>query len=175
MTQDISQDIALLRCAYKKAYMNSTDPSTQNGAIILISNFPSDNHGIRCSGANHFPRGVKETGDRWERPIKYSYVEHAERNAIFKAARLGLPTEGATMYVPWFACADCARAIIQAGIVEVVGDARTNKMMPQDCRWKETIEIAYGMFDEAGVKYRHLDEDLGLDFQLRFGGKLWTP
>ena len=175
MTQDISQDVGLLICAYEEAYKNSTDPSTQNGAIIVISDFPSDNHGARCAGSNHFPRGVREVEERWERPIKYSYVEHAERNAIFNAARLGLPTEGATMYVPWFACADCARAIIQAGIVEVVGDARTNRMMSADCRWRETIEIAYGMFDEAGVKYRHIDEDLELDFQLLFGGKLWMP
>lgn len=167
----IEFDMEMLRIAYEEAYQKSTDPSTQNGAVIRSS----ERQSVVAVGANHFPRSVQETEDRWERPIKYSYVEHAERNAIYYAARLGHSTLGCTMYVPWFACADCARAIIQAGIVEVVGDARPNKMMSADCRWRETIEIAYGMFDEAGVKYRHIDEDLKLDFQLLFGGKLWTP
>ncbi len=164
-------DIEMLRMAYEEAHRSSTDPSTQNCAIIR-SNIRS---AVVAIGANHFPRDVEEAEGRWERPIKYSYVEHAERNAIYQAARFGHSTLDCTMYAPWFACADCARAIIQAGITEVVGDARTNKMMSADCRWRETIEIAYGMFDEAGVKYRHIDEDLGLDFQLLFGGKLWTP
>ncbi len=171
---DIKFDMDMLRFAYKEAHRYSTDPSTQNGAVLIDLSDP-EKHRVCPGGANHFPRGVKEAEGRWERPIKYSYVEHAERNVIYNAAKQGFRTEGCTMYVPWFACADCARAIIQAGIVEVVGDARPNKMMSQDCRWKETIEIAYGMFDEAGITYRHIDEDLKLDFQLLFGGKLWTP
>jgi dCMP deaminase len=50
-------------------------------------------------------------------------MEHAERDAIYKAAFVGMQTEGATLYVPWFACADCARAIIAAGITRVVGNS----------------------------------------------------
>ena len=167
-------DRAYLRFAYETAHKFSTDPSTQVGAVIVKADQYTDDVQM-CAHANCFPKGVQETEERWERPIKYSYVEHAERNVIYAAARQGFATQDCVMYAPWFACADCARAIIQAGIVEVVGDARPNKMMSADCRWRETIEIAYGMFDEAGVKYRHIDEDLGLDFQLRFGGKLWTP
>src|SRR5687768_3524816 len=123
------QDRAMLQAAYFHASKYSTDPNTQNAAV-LIDDMPSgfDDSGryilskkIVASGANHFPDGVKELPERWERPIKYSYVEHAERNCIYSAAKRGIKTDGLVMYCPWFACADCARAIIQAGIAEVVG------------------------------------------------------
>jgi dCMP deaminase len=53
--------------------------------------------------------GVKDSTDRFERPIKYMFFEHAERNAIFTAARHGIRTEGATLYVQALPCVDCAR------------------------------------------------------------------
>jgi dCMP deaminase len=53
--------------------------------------------------------GVKDLTDRFERPIKYMFFEHAERNAIFTAARHGIRTEGATLYVQALPCVDCAR------------------------------------------------------------------
>jgi len=53
--------------------------------------------------------GVKDLPDRFERPIKYMFFEHAERNAIFTAARHGIRTEGATLYVQALPCVDCAR------------------------------------------------------------------
>jgi dCMP deaminase len=52
--------------------------------------------------------------------MKYAWIEHAERNAIYWAARHGLSTEGCAMFVDLTPCVDCARAIIQAGVVEVV-------------------------------------------------------
>jgi len=54
------------------------------------------------------------------RPAKYRWTEHAERNAIFSAARMGVSIVGATMYLPWFPCAECARAIVQSGIGALV-------------------------------------------------------
>ncbi len=53
--------------------------------------------------------GVKDLTNRFERPIKYMFFEHAERNAIFTAARHGIRTEGATLYVQALPCVDCAR------------------------------------------------------------------
>jgi len=53
--------------------------------------------------------GVKDLTDRFERPIKYMFFEHAERNAIFTAARHGIRTDGATLYVQALPCVDCAR------------------------------------------------------------------
>lgn len=45
---------------------------------------------------------------------------HAEVNAIYAAAKIGIPTEGATLYSTTAPCVNCARAIIQAGIIKVV-------------------------------------------------------
>lgn len=160
-------DIDYMQIAFDVARKESTDPSTQNGAILLIST------GEIVAAANHFPKGVQETPDRWERPKKYSFVEHAERNVIFKAARLGLKTDGAIMYCPWFACADCARAIVQAGIKEVIGhkwniDEATNK------RWAETCEFGFQILTEGGVPYRYIENQLGVE-PVRRDGKLFYP
>jgi dCMP deaminase len=93
----------------------SRDPSTQVGAVIVG---PSNE--IRAIGYNGFPRNVEGRPDLLERPAKYAWIEHAERNAIFTAARVGISLLGSRMYVSWFPCTDCARAIVQVGIVEVI-------------------------------------------------------
>jgi len=153
-------DLDYLREAYQVAIKYSTDPSTQNGAVIVRDGE------IVASGANHFPSGVQESDTRWQRPLKYQFVEHAERNAIYDAASRGIPTRGTTMYCPWFACADCGRAIIQAGVVEVVGhDTPLHATSPN---WKDSIAIALQMFEEAGIKYRHVSGEIGE--VIRFNG-----
>ena len=152
-----------MQVAYDFASKQSTDPSTQNGAVLITK------HNNRICGANHFALGVKESEERWTRPLKYNFVEHAERNVIYAAARQGLATDGATMYCPWFACADCARAIIQAGIVEVVGhDTPIHATHPN---WRDSIKLALEMFDESGVKYRHITGDMG-GIPIRFNGSI---
>lgn len=68
---------------------------------------------------NAFPVGINEDDPtRWVSPEKYSFVEHAERNAIYHMARAGLPTLGCRMFSTAPPCVDCARAIIQAGFIE---------------------------------------------------------
>lgn len=176
MHQGDNFDRMLLLEAYHYAYLHSTDPSTQNGAIL----WDPIKKKVVVEAANHFPDGVKESDARWERPLKYSYVEHAERNVIFKAARYGIQTTGLIMYVPWFACADCARAIIQSGIEEVVGHKDINdKMVIDHPKWKETVDIAYEMLTEAGIKFRHIEGKIfkhdGSFPGVRFNGKIWIP
>src|SRR5512137_1572307 len=94
----------------------SKDPNTQIGAVIV-----APNHEIRSTGYNSLPRGIRDdVPERLERPTKYLWMEHAERNAIYNAARCGTPLEGCTIYIQLMPCMDCARAIVQAGIREVV-------------------------------------------------------
>lgn len=155
-------DIKYLKMAFENARDKGTDPSTQNGAVIV-----SPDDWIVGEGANHFPRGVHENASRWERPLKYQFVEHAERNSIFQAAREGNQLEGAIMYCPWYACADCARAIIQAGISEVVGHQKCFDLTPG--HWKESIANAFKMFEESGVKTRTISDDIGV--VIRFNGE----
>lgn len=169
----IDIDRKWLRRAYEVASEKSTDPSTQNGAILVQWSEVNPEGREICEGANHFPIRVEEKPERWERPTKYSYVEHAERNVIYKAARLGYRVSGATMYVPWFACSDCARAIIQAGVYEVVG--HKDMYDKGGDRWKESIRIALEMLTESGVRQRMIEGPLDLPFELRFDGNLWRP
>ena len=94
----------------------SKDPNTQLGCVII-----GPAHEIRSTGYNSFPRGIRDdVPERLVRPAKYLWIEHAERNAICNAARAGTATERCTLYVEIMPCMDCARAIVQAGIVEVV-------------------------------------------------------
>ena len=148
MTPDAVQ---LLREACNIAALSSTDPHTQNGAILIAKN------GARVAAANQLPP-IELRPERMIRPAKYTYIEHAERHVIYRAAREGVATQGATLYCPWFACADCARAIILAGIAEVVGLAHP----PAHGIWKETCERGDEMMREAGVVYRRLEEQLGV-------------
>ena len=77
------------------------------------------------------------------------------------------------MYVPWFACADCARAIIQSGIVRVVGHQLMLDKTPP--HWKESIEAAFKMLEESGVKMELIQEPLPQAPMIRFNGELWQP
>jgi dCMP deaminase len=154
-----------LLAAYKAA-TKSPDLSTQNGAIIVAQN------DVVLQACNDFPRRVTVKGERLERPLKYSYTEHAERNVIYEAARLGVSTQGCVMYATWVACTDCARGIIQAGITKVVTHKATMDMTPE--HWRESINTAFEMLKEAGVDIVAIDATLNAP-KVRFNGKWWTP
>lgn len=89
----------------------SSDKDTQVGCVIANR----EGH-ILMMGANHHTRGVNATPENLQRPEKYDWIEHAERNAIFAAARQGVALNGSVMYLPGFPCVECARAIAQSGI-----------------------------------------------------------
>ena len=124
--------------------LKSKDRSTQIGAVIV-----GKNKEILSTGYNSFPRGLDDNlPERQERPIKYFYFEHAERNAIYKAARLGISLKNTKMYCTYFPCVDCARAIIQAGIIKLY----TNKPDLNHEKWGESWVNAIIMFKECGVE-----------------------
>jgi len=126
----------------------SKDRNTKVGSCIV------DNRKVLISiGWNGFPRKINDNIDsRHLRPAKYSWTEHSERNAIFNAAAKGISTLNCTMYVNWFPCADCARGIIQAGIIELVA------IEPdwEDERWGEDFRIVKEMLEEAGIIVRFI-------------------
>lgn len=162
-------ELDYLWLAYRYASTHSDDPSTHNGAVLVPL------QGDIIYGTNHFPRGVLKTPDRLERPKKYAYMEHAERDTILKAADNGVQTRGATLYVPWYACADCARAIIEAGIIRVVGHKQMFDKTPE--RWRVSIADGDIMLDEAGVMRDVLDvADVSHgEFKVLFDGAYWSP
>lgn len=152
-------DIDYLREACRYAVQHSHDGYTNNGAILVTCR-------RTVFSANVAPPGVSLAG-RLERPLKYAYVEHAERAVIYKAAATGTPTAGATLYCPWFACTDCARAIIMAGIKEVVGLMAHKEATPS--RWGDNVKMAEAMMTEGGVGMRWLSGPMGVT--MRFDGR----
>ena len=106
------------------------------------------------------PGTVEVTDERISRPHKYTYIEHAERTAIYRAALTGTATHGATLYQIWFPCVDCARAVISAGIKEIVGIKKARDLTPE--HWIENLKVADILLREAGVKVTMLEEPIGV-------------
>jgi dCMP deaminase len=159
----------LMAAAFNQATF-SPDPSTQNGAIVIDEDLRPI--GI---GFNAFPSGVEYRDERWERPLKYSYIEHAERSAIFDAAYDGYATRNTTMICPWAACADCARAICCSGISRLI-----RLPFPMDGTgesWRSSCEIGDIIMQESGVEiveWEHVDMLREIP-EIRRDGKLWLP
>ena len=139
------------------AAKRSKDPNTQVGACIVDSN-----HVILSTGYNGFPLGCSDDELPWARTgedTKYPYVVHAELNAILNSG--GKSLRDATIYVGLFPCNECAKAIIQSGIREVVylDDKYANE--------KSTL-ASKRLLSMAGVKMRKLkpwEKTLVLSFE----------
>ncbi len=133
------------------ASMRSKDPNTQVGACIV-----SEDNIIISTGYNGFPKGCSDDLFPWEREdaeinkTKYPFVVHAELNAILNSG--GRSLKGARIYVALFPCNECAKAIIQAGIKEVV-------YLSDKYAGTDSNVASKKMFDTAGVVYRHLETD----------------
>ena len=126
--------------------LKSKDESTQIGAIIV----GMDNE-VLSTGYNSFPRGLDDTiKERQERPEKYFWIEHAERNAIYNAARIGVSLKNSTIYLTsGVPCMDCARAIVNVGIQVVwcKEECTTNNKE----KWEESQEKSMKLFNECNV------------------------
>lgn len=123
----------------------SEDRDFHVGAVIVG---PANE--VRATGYNGLPRGVCAADEaRFDRASgeKFHWIEHAERNAIYNAARSGTAVEGCTIFVTRFPCADCARAIIQSGIAHVVCPPRPEN----DGALDHSFSVAEVLLCEAGV------------------------
>jgi dCMP deaminase len=121
----------------------SKDESRKVGCVIV-----GPHREVRAIGYNGFPRGIDDdASDRNERPAKYLWTEHAERNAIYQAARIGTPLDGCSMYLEWFPCMACARALVQVGIARLVA-TRPDMLDP---RWGEEFATALALLKEAKI------------------------
>jgi dCMP deaminase len=130
-------DMALMVSSWSK------DPSTKVGCVIADSD-----HAQLSEGFNGFPRGIADDDRLNHRETKYRLIVHAEANAIAAAARNGHGLKGATAYVTFCPCPQCAALLIQAGIVRVVTIEGATP-----AHWKAECDIAQSMFREAGVSY----------------------
>ena len=148
----ISRDKAIkyFKLASYTAHTFSKDPSTKVGCILLKPGSLQ----ILSIGYNGFPRGVDETdASRWERPIKYSFVEHSERNCLYNACRSGTCTDNSIAVTTLFPCCDCCRALIQAGVKTIISQT-PDYSNPQ---WGSDYQISEIMLLEAAVQVITLD------------------
>jgi dCMP deaminase len=132
----------------------SKDPSSQVGAVII-----RPDRSVASVGFNGLPRAVCDDRARLaDRETKLLYTVHAELNAILAARE---PLHGCSIVVyPFQPCAQCAAAIIQAGISEVIcpriadSSTRSGDTSTASTRWADSFHAARTMFHEAGIMVR---------------------
>lgn len=130
----------------KLSGLRSKDPSTQVGACIV----DKDNR-ILSMGYNGAPNGFDDDVFPWDRngnalETKYMYVCHAELNAILNFRGNRKDFEGSKIYVDLFPCNECAKAIIQSGIKEVI-------YLSDKYHNEDNAIASRKLFDECGVRY----------------------
>lgn len=147
MNQVLSWDQYFMAMA-KLSALRSKDPNTQVGACLVNQ----DNRVVGL-GYNGFPFGCDDQVYPWHREgdfleTKYPYVVHAELNAILNAIQ---NLAGCKVYVSLFPCHECAKALIQAGIKEVIYES-------DKYDGTESNQASKAMFASAGVKLRQLSQ-----------------
>ena len=140
----IDWDTLYMTMVYLMA-MKSKDKKTHIGAVV-VGQFNE----IISTGFNGMPIGVNDdVPERHERPEKYYWMEHAERNSILLSSN---DVRGCKMYTNGIPCTGCARSIIQSGISEVIVDKVWDDN--NHGQWIEKAERSKTMFEESGVKFR---------------------
>jgi len=131
----------------------SHHPSTHNAALLI------KNNQIVMKGLNILPPGVKYKRGRFEGEARNIYLNHAERDIVYKAASKGIATKNLTMVMPWLPCIHCANAVITSGIKTLV----VHKQMIEktDKKWQEELKNAVEMLKEAKVKIIAYDGKIG--------------
>lgn len=131
----------------------SKDPSTKVGAVIVGAD-----KRIRGTGYNGFASGIEYTKERLERPLKYTFMVHAEQNAVIFTGRER--AEGCTMYfvcIPEsngspYPCVECTKAIINAGIKHLVTYKVSEDVLKKNYgSWRELVVHSETMLKEAGI------------------------
>lgn len=147
----MNQDEYFIRIA-DAVRSKSKDPNSKIGAVIV-----GPENQIISTGYNGFPKKIYEFGERWERPLKYEYIVHAETNAIFNAARHGIELRGSRLYLlgfgpPTVPCLECSKAIIQTGIEKVLGA----HFKSVDEHWSKNLEKSLRLLEEANIEFIEL-------------------
>ena len=121
------------------------------GAVIVPA------HGDAIYACNTFPLGVADLDWRHDGDGRFVWMEHAERNAIFAAARAGQSLQGATIASTFFPCIDCARAIVQCGMVRLI----TFEPPLDDPVWGVAFPRSRIILEEGGVSLTFLPTRTG--------------
>lgn len=113
------------------------------GAVLVAKE-----RGAKLTACNTYPHGVRDVEERHVGDGRLVWMEHAERNAIFAAAKDGIATQGASLTSTYFPCVDCARAIVQSGI----SDVHTLPPDLADSVWGVAFLSSRVILQEGGVR-----------------------
>lgn len=116
----------------------------QVGAVLVTQD------GTQIAACNTFPPGVRDLEQRHAGDGRFIWMEHAERHAIFEAARRGVVTAGGHLTTTFFPCIDCARAIVDSGIACL----DTPPPAFDDPVWGASFEQSQVILQEGGVEIR---------------------
>ena len=120
------------------------------GAVLVTAD-----RSVEIAACNSFPPGIKPLPERAVGDNRFIWLEHAERAAIFEAARRGLATDGGALVSTYFPCTDCARAIVQAGVKTVA----TPRPEYDDPVWGESFRTSAAILAEGAVEVVFLSDD----------------
>jgi len=137
----------------------SKDQRTKIGSVLV------KNKKIISEGYNGICRDVNDDcEDRHERPEKYFWFEHSERNSIYSAAKLGTSTEDSTLYTQGIPCCDCTRAVIQSGVKKLVVHKQWQEF--EDLfnwgKWKDQAKRSVIMLKESHIEVVTFDKILNV-------------
>jgi dCMP deaminase len=128
------------------------------GAVLVAA-------GTEIAACNTFPPGVRALPERAVGDNRFIWLEHAERTALFEAAKRGLATEGGLLVSTYFPCTDCARALVLSGVKTVA----TPRPEFDDPVWGESFRTSAAILSEGAVEVVYLAED-----QDRIHRRIWA-
>lgn len=143
-------DPSVLQALFDKAVAaapGSPNRVRQVGAAIALAD------GGIITACNTFPLGVRDLAWRHEGDGRFVWMEHAERNAIFTAARQGKALADASLATSFFPCIDCARAIVQSGVSVLV----TPRPALDDPVWGAAFPRSQAILEEGGVRLHYVE------------------
>lgn len=127
-----------LRTGMERAFWaanTSHDPDTQTGVAFF-----DKNGRYITSASNRIPFLITVTEERTNRPAKYNWIEHSERNAIYNHNRID-DFRGSTVFLNWFPCADCARALVSVEVKRLVYKIKAERMSDPRYGFQDSTEI----------------------------------
>ena len=138
-----------------KKIAKSKNP-TKAGVLLVDEKYLFPANVITWATNGKVPNNIIDKPERWERPVKYIFIPHAEENLFCYCAKYGTETWGRTLLMRWFPCYICARMIIQAGIAKLICEKPDleNAEFQEKWHFKEALE----MLEESSVELEYLKQ-----------------
>ena len=140
----IEKIIKFYKLAKYQADIFSKDPNKKVCALFISPN----TYQILSAGYNGMPRSFNESEERWQRPMKYKYVVHAEANGIYNSSLSGVSLSGSICIVTMFPCSNCAKGLIQVGIKSLY----TIEPNLDHERWGEDFGYSLELLQESKIE-----------------------